>query len=279
MPLADTSIEEEVFNTIIGGHDDVDEDEMPVARETGSTGYTSSVQEVAPKEAVQMEKCIVFTDTLMSLLKELHGSVCKRQGCGRVLEYQKSYLGTCLVVSWHCGAGHRGGRWAAQPSCMKIRAGNLMLVSALLLSGNSFTKVGLMFRFCNIQYVSKTLFCQYQSLYIAPAVNEFWEQHKQELWDEKTGKDVKLSGDGRNDSPGHSAQYCTYSLADIDDRAILQMNIVDVREAAGKSNNMERIGFERGLDKLLTSNMSIKEVVTDGHLEIAALMSKCPFCS
>ena len=277
MPLADTSIEEEVFNTILGGHDDVDEDEMPGARETGSTGYTSSVQEVTPKEAVQMEKCLVFTDTLMSLLKELHGSVCKRQGCGRVLEYQKSYLGTCLVVSWHCGAGHRGGRWAAQPSCMKIRAGNLMLVSALLLSGNSFTKVGLMFRFCNIQYVSKTLFCQYQSLYIAPAVNEFWEQHKQELWNEKTGKDVKLSGDGRNDSPGHSAQYCTYSLADIDDRAILQMNIVDVREAAGKSNNMERIGFERGLDKLLTSKMLIKEAVTDGHLEIAALMSKCPF--
>ena len=172
-----------MFNTILGGgHDDVDEDEMAGARKTGSTGYTSFVEEVAPKEAVQMEKCIVFTDTLMSLLKELHGSVCKRQGCGRVLEYQKSYLGTCLVVSWICGAGHRGGRWAAQPSCMKIRAGNLMLVSALLLSGNSFTKVGLMFRFCNIQYVSKTLFCQYQSVYIAPAVNEFWEQHKKELW-------------------------------------------------------------------------------------------------
>ena len=102
-------------------------------------------------------------------------------------------------------------------------------------------------------------------------MNEFWEQHKQELWDQKSGQDVKLSGDGRNDSPGHSAQYCTYSLADNDNCAILQMNIVDVREAAGKSNNMERIGFERGMDKLLTSQMCIKEVVTDGHLEIAAL--------
>jgi hypothetical protein len=38
-------------------------------------------------------------------------------------------------------------------------------------------------------------------------------------------------------------QYCTYSLADMEDHAILQMNIIDVREAAGKSNNMERIGF------------------------------------
>ena len=83
-----------------------------------------------------------------------------------------------------------------------------------------------------------------------------------------------LSGDGRNDSPGHSAQYCTYSLADIEDKSILQMNIVNVREAAGKSNNMERIGFKRGMDMLLTSPMVVKEVVTDGHLEIAALVSK-----
>ena len=49
-----------MFNTILGGHDDVDEDEMPGARETGSTGYTSSVQEVTPKEAVQMEKCSFY---------------------------------------------------------------------------------------------------------------------------------------------------------------------------------------------------------------------------
>lgn len=60
----------------------------------------------------------------------------------------------------------------------------------------------------------------------------------------------------------------------MEDKSILQMNIVDVREAAGKSNNMERIGFERGMDMLLTSPMVVKEVVTDGNLEIAALMSK-----
>ena len=60
----------------------------------------------------------------------------------------------------------------------------------------------------------------------------------------------------------------------MEDHAILQMNIIDVREAAGKSNNMKRIGFERGMDRLLAFQMNIKEVVTDGHLETAALMSK-----
>ena len=65
-----------------------------------------------------------------------------------------------------------------------------------------------------------------------------------------------------------------YSLADMDDKAILQMTIVNVREAAGKSTNMERIGFDRGMDKLLTSAVCISEVVTDGHIEVGALMSK-----
>ena len=60
----------------------------------------------------------------------------------------------------------------------------------------------------------------------------------------------------------------------MNDQAILQMNVVDVKEAAGKSNNMETIGFQRGLDALLTSEIILKEVVTDSHLEIAALMSK-----
>jgi hypothetical protein len=55
----------------------------------------------------------------------------------------------------------KGSRWAAQHSCDMIRAGNLMLASALLLFVNSYTKVGLMFRFCNLQYFSKTLFTQY----------------------------------------------------------------------------------------------------------------------
>lgn len=99
---------------------------------------------------------------------------------------QKRYVGTCLVVSWSYNAGHAGGRWAAQPTCEGVRAGNLILASSLLFSGNSYQKVGMMFKFCNIQYFSHTLFYQYQNLFIAPAVKDFWEQQKKKLWDERS---------------------------------------------------------------------------------------------
>ena len=56
-----------------------------------------------------MEKCIVFTDTLISLIKSLHGGVCKREDCDHALEY-KNYFEACLIISWSCSAGHSGGR-------------------------------------------------------------------------------------------------------------------------------------------------------------------------
>ena len=44
-----------------------------------------------------MEKCIVFTDTLMALLT-LHGNVFKRENCDHHFDYKKTYVGACLVV-------------------------------------------------------------------------------------------------------------------------------------------------------------------------------------
>ena len=58
---------------------------------------------------------------------------------------------------------------------------------------------------CNTLFLPISEFCT-----LPPSVNDFWEQHKKELWGEQAGKVIILSGDGRNDSPGHSAQYCTY---------------------------------------------------------------------
>ena len=97
MPLdhINTSIEEEVFNTLIYGHDEEDaENEMPDGdgnQETGSN-ENLAVQKITPDEAIKMEKCIVFTDTLLLLLEELHGSICKRPAFDRDLEYRKNKI-------------------------------------------------------------------------------------------------------------------------------------------------------------------------------------------
>ena len=84
-----------------------------------------------------------------------------------------------------------------------------------------------------------------------------------------------MCGDGRNDSPGYNAQYCTYSLMDITTDKILALEVIDSREANDKSVNMEKLGFTRAVDDLVAkSPQPVVEIVTDENSQIKCLMSK-----
>nr|XP_054765554.1 kinetochore-associated protein 1-like [Lytechinus pictus] len=111
-----------------------------------------------------------------------------------------------------------------------------------------------------------------KKLYIAPAINEFYAKKQEELFEMYRGRDVVLSRDGRADSPGYSASMMTYSFCN-EEKKILHTTTVLVQEAGGKSPNMERIGFERGLD-YVKSKINVTCVVTDAHPQIAALMKR-----
>ena len=115
-------------------------------------------------------------------------------------------------------------------------------------------------------------------MYVFPAVNKYWRACQEKLLhDIVEGKrGLVLGGDGRCDSPGYSAMYCSYTWMDLSTNKILLIDIVDKREVALKSANMEKLGFERSLKELLSQlpAHTVKEVVTDAHVQIRALMSK-----
>lgn len=83
-----------------------------------------------------------------------------------------------------------------------------------------------------------------------------------------------FSGDARNDSPGYSAMYSTYTLMDHDTLEILQMSIIDKRHAGGKSPNMELMGLKKTLHSLLDARVQVVEVVTDQHPQIIKYLRK-----
>lgn len=85
---------------------------------------------------------------------------------------------------------------------------------------------------------------------------------------------VPFSGDGRNDSPGHCAQYCSYTLMDNETKKILTIETLDKRMTDRKSVNMEKAGFQIALNDLLEKYIKVVEVVTDAHLGIGSVMSK-----
>lgn len=75
------------------------------------------------------------------------------------------------------------------------------------------------------------------------------------------------------DSPGHSAQYCTYSFMDEGSKQIVSLQTLDKRETDRKSANMEKAGFVQALDDLAAKGIDVKEVVTDAHMGITAYLS------
>ncbi|XP_070555346.1 uncharacterized protein [Ptychodera flava] len=153
-------------------------------------------------------------------------------------------------------------------------AGNFQLAVCILLSGNSHKKFELLCKFLNLACISVTSFQRIQRLYAVPAIQNYWDNMERDILDSYQGQKAILCGDGRNDSPGHSAHYLSYSLADANKNCIVHTEVVDVREVNGKSPNMERLGFERSMDKLKRT-IEIDEVVTDAHVQIAAVMRKC----
>ncbi|XP_070543902.1 uncharacterized protein [Ptychodera flava] len=255
------SLEEVVFDTEQYGTDDNG------AAEAGDD-VTNAMDVIIAK------KCLAFVPSILNLLKRAYGDMCARQGCQRRLLYSTTTVGTALTVVWSCSAGHLGGRWQSQPRFDGIFAGNLQTAACILLSGNSFRKIELLFRFANIACISASTFVRVQKLYAAPAIQKYWEAMQLELTGSFHGQKVVLCGDGRNDSPGHSAQYLSYNVGDTSKQVILHTETVDVREVNGKSPNMERLGFDRSMDKL-TGMLDIGEMITDAHTQIAAAMRHC----
>ena len=82
-----------------------------------------------------------------------------------------------------------------------------------------------------------------------------------------------VSGDGRCDSPGKCAKFCTYTLMEISKNVILHCETVDKREVHNKSPNMEREAIDRAV-KHLKDQVNIVEITTDSSSAVTKVLGK-----
>lgn len=183
--------------------------------------------------------------------------------------------GTGIILNWECDRKHVSHSWRSQPV---IRGGallgNIKMAGAILLSGNNYQKVALLCKFLNLGLVSSYSFHQIQSHYVVPSVEKLWEKVKGTAQEELRANNVVVAGDGRMDSPGHCAKYCTYTVMDQASKKIIAMEIVDKRECELHSGRMEAAAFERVLADIQNAGLHVSEFVTDAHPQIAAIMRK-----
>ena len=199
----------------------------------------------------------------------LFSQCCK---CGLEVELKTSIRGTLLVVNGSCPHGHDV-HWQSQPTVRNMAAGNLLLPAAILFSGLTYTSFANMAGILNVPMISESYFYRIQKSYLYPVIHSAYLLQQQAVLVFLRDEGLHLSGDGRCDSPGYSAKYCTYSIMDSVSDLILDYNLVQSTET-GSSVAMEKEGLRRCLDSLLARDVQILSIATDRHRGVGALMKQ-----
>lgn len=141
-----------------------------------------------------------------------------------------SRFGTKITVRQKCLSCSFTTSWDSQPPVGDIPVGNIMMSSSILFGGGSPAKVLNILKHMNVPTIAYSTFMQHQKKYLHPAVQRTYKEQQRTLLTniEAEGRELILGGDGRCDSPGHSAKYGTYSLMDVEQDKILDSQLVQV---------------------------------------------------
>ena len=63
---------------------------------------------------------------------------------------------------------------------------------------------------------------------LIPAVNTCWRKEQQEVIASAQGVPLVVGGDGRADSPDHCAKYGSYTIHDLKQNKVLDLQLVQV---------------------------------------------------
>jgi hypothetical protein len=215
------------------------------------------------------EKYVLVSRTeLMRLFRNCHvpGCLCE------VKIIKEIITGGSYKIRARCEAGHVY-VWHSNPFSFDAKGDqfydlNVALAAAVLPSGNNYTKISRLFKHLNVPFIDESTFIRLCDSYVYPTIDLWWTNMQECLLSNVEGHAISLCGDGHTDSPGFSAQYCTYSF--VHNKFVLHLELVDKREANLKSTNMEKIGFLRGF-LFLCDRVKIVKFCSDAHTQIKAL--------
>ena len=168
------------------------------------------------------QKYVVFESSLVELL-----NFCR--DCGASAKVRKNFVrGTFIELESVCSLCEDHRRvWRNQPVHNSLPVGNLLLAGAILFSGSSPVKAINMLKFNRIATFCLRTFFRLQKAYLLPAINSVWYDVQSEVLAEVSGP-LKLGGDARCCSPGHTAKYGSYTLMDLQTSKVVDMQLIQV---------------------------------------------------
>lgn len=133
-------------------------------------------------------------------------------------------------MTQNCSNCHKKLVWDSQLFIGNIPAGNLLTSAAILYTGALPTKALRVFKILNCATITTKTFFRHQRQFLQPAIISTWERHQFSLLEGTKGqkKKLALSGDGRADSPGHSAKYGSYTVIEMSCNKVVDYKLVQV---------------------------------------------------
>ncbi|XP_035675637.1 uncharacterized protein LOC118415275 [Branchiostoma floridae] len=202
-------------------------------------------------------------------LVQLFSTWCCCPACpSRKLIWHCKEVGTHLLVTFLCRDCSYEDTWRSQPSYGRTAAGNILLSSAILFAGASVTKVLRVLSHMGVAVMSTRSFFRHQENILFRAIRTLWRERQ--FWMltvlQAEQEPIVCGGDGRADSPGHSAKYGTYTMMELKQTAVIDVQLVQSNEV-DSSNAMEKEGLQRSLQKI-QEYAEIGTLVTDRHAGI-----------
>ena len=248
-----------------------DEDYIP--SEADYTSDETEDQVSSARKSRSERTFIVYESKLYELLKycpncggHVDSSVIEEvPNTGSQLHLKISCFNDCLVD------------WKSQPQVGALKGlGNLFLSTGIAFSGLPFEKFRRFAWLINLKFLSDSVYYQLKRDYIFPVIqSRFKKERKYMINLLKERKLVILVGDGRCDSPGHSAKYCTYTFIETETGRVVDTVVVPVTDVKN-SNAMEKEGFVKLLKALKKDGVKIDMISTDRHIQIRKLMRTDP---
>ncbi|XDV42435.1 hypothetical protein PO909_011101 [Leuciscus waleckii] len=266
-PRMDLEEEEEEEKLFKGGSEDphdVTHDPLHSLTSTQSTDVTTEPSIPIHK----MSKYIVYENCLLELFE-----ACPR--CRRASRPKTRTMGTFLRVEQNCPHCDFSRTWNSQPIIGSVPAGNLQLTAAVYTSGASFLTLEKIFQAMNLQLCKYTTFRRLARRFIEPAIVYRWRTMQDATLEQLIShrQNVMLAGDMRTDSPGHSARYGSYTVMDLRNKKIIDLQLVQSNEVAG-SCHMEMEGLKRSLALLEERGVTLNSIVTDRRPQIQRFLKE-----
>ena len=179
--------------------------------------------------------------------------------------------GSNIHVRTEC-LNHHTDSWRSDSDINGMSGANILVAAAILFTGNTYSRISEVAELLNLNFMSRGTFYNIQSQYLFPVVHHTWEQHQEALF-QCLSNQVLLAGDGRCDSPGHSAKYGTYSIMETSSSNVIDFEVVQVSEVKN-SAGIEPEGLRRVLTRLTEHGINWVQLATDRHPTISSIMNK-----